>query len=231
MTSIEDAITYPTESDDWIVTVLIGGALTLIGFLIVPLFLVSGYVVRTIRANLAGEPEPPTFGDWGDLLVDGLKATVIGIVYMIVPLVVMGVTVGGALFAMLTGGDAGAVAGLGGLVVGLLVSFVLSLLFGYLSTVAIVNFASEDRLGAAFDFGRIWSVGFDADFAVPWLLSIAVFIAAGFVAVIPVVGALIAVFTNFYAAIVGARLWADGFTESVETAGSTGRTDVDETIA
>jgi hypothetical protein len=213
------------------VTVLIGGALTLVGFLIVPLFLVSGYVVRAIRANLDGEPEPPTFGDWGELLVDGLKATVIGFVYMLVPLIVMGLTVGGAIVAIATGSDAGAAAGFGGLMIGLLVSFVLSLLFGYLSSVAIVNFAREGTLGAGFDVGRIWSVGFDADFAIPWLLSVAVFIAAGVVTIVPLVGALIAVFTNFYAAIVAARRWADGFNESLDGGGSAGRTGLDETVA
>lgn len=231
MSSIEDSITYPMEDDDWIVTVLIGGVLSLLSFLIVPLFLVAGYVVRAIRANLEGEPEPPAFGDWGDLLVDGLKAVVIGFLYMLVPFVVMGVTVGTAVMAMATGGDAGVAAGLGGMMVGMLVSFVLFVAFGYLSAVALVNFAREERFGAAFDFGVIRDVAFDGDFAVAYLISIAVFIAASLVNVVPFIGALIAVFANFYAAIVAANLWADGFTTALDADEPGERADVGDPVA
>lgn len=231
MTSIEDAITYPMESDDWIVTVLIGGVLSLLSVLIVPMFLVAGYVVRAIRANLEGEPEPPAFGDWGELFVEGLKAVVIGFIYMLIPFIVMGFTVGTAMMAMVTGGEAGAAAGLGGLMVGMLVSFVLFVAFGYLSAVALVNFAREERFGAAFDFGVVRDVAFDGDFAVAYLISIAVFIAAGLVNVVPIVGALIAVFANFYAAIVAANLWADGFTTALDADEPSGSADVGEPIA
>lgn len=231
MASIEDAVTYPMEDDDWIVTVLIGGVLSLLSFLIVPLFLVAGYVVRAIRASLAGEPEPPSFGDWGELLVEGLKAVVIGFVYMLIPFAVMVVTVGTAVVAMATGGEGGVAAGLGGMMLGMLVSFVLFVIFGYLSAVALVNFAREERFGAAFDFGVVRNVAFDGDFAVAYLISIAVFIAAGLVNVVPFVGALIAVFANFYAAIVAANLWADGFTQALDADEPGEPADVGEPIA
>lgn len=231
MSSIEDSLTYPMESDEWLVTVLIGGVLTFLSFLVVPMFLVSGYLVRAIRANLDGEPEPPTFGDWGELLVDGLKATVIGFVYMLVPLIVMSVTVGGAVVAMATGGDAGAAIGIGGMLVGLLLTFVLTLLFGYLSAVGIVNFAREGRFGAAFDVDVLRDVGFDMGFAVPYLVSVGVLVVAGIVASIPVIGFVLGVFVSFYALIVAARLWTDGFTEARDPAGSNRRREFDETVA
>lgn len=231
MTSIEDAITYPTERDDWIVTVLIGGVLSLLSFLVVPLFLVAGYVVRAIRANLEGEPEPPSFGDWGELLVEGLKAVVIGFLYMLIPFVVMGFTAGTAMMAMATGGDAGMAAGLGGMMLGMLVSFVLFVAFGYLSAVAVVNFAREERFGAAFDFGVVRDVAFDGDFAVAYLISIAVFVAASLVNLVPIIGSLVAVFASFYATIVAANLWADGFTTALDADGPSETADVGEPIA
>lgn len=216
MSSIEDAVTYPMESDDWLVTVLIGGVLSLLTVLLIPLFLVAGYIVRAIRSNLASEPAPPTFGEWGELLVDGVKATVIGFVYMLVPLVVLSVTVGAAALAMVTGGDAGAAVGFGGMMLGMLVSFILFVLFGYLSAVGLVNFAREERFGAAFDVTVVKDVAFDGDFAVPYLLSVVVFIAASLVNVVPLVGSLLAAFTTFYAAIVAANLWADGFMQALD---------------
>lgn len=215
MSSIEDALTYPTESDDWIVTVVIGGFMLLLSVFLIPAFIAYGYLVRAIRSNLEGEPEPPTFGDWGELIVDGLKVFVVGIVYMIVPLIVMFVTVGGFVVGVATGSDAGAAAGIGTLLLGMLATFVLALLFGYFAVVGIVNFAKEDRLGAAFDFGTIRAVGFDGDFAVPWLISVGVFfgvsIIVGILNIVPGLGALVGVFLNFYALIVAANLWADGY--------------------
>lgn len=231
MSSIEDSLTYPMESDDWHETVLIGGVLTFLGFLVVPLFLVSGYLVRAIRANLDGEPEPPAFGNWGELLADGVKGVIIGVVYMLVPLVVMSVTVGSAMMAMAGGGDAGAAAGIGGMMVGMLLTFVLSLLFGYLSVVGIVNFAREERFGAAFDTDVLRDVGFDTSFAVPYLVSVGVLLVAGMVASIPVIGFLVGAFVSFYALIVAARLWADGFDEALGTSGSKRRKDLEETVA
>lgn len=227
MSSLDDAITYPTESDDWILTVLLGGLLSILSFLVVPAVLVYGYLLRTIRSNLAGEPAPPTFGDWGELFVDGLRVFVVLLAYMLVPLVVGIVTVGGSIAALATGSDAGAAAGIGGLLVGGLVAFVLALAFGYLAVVGLVNLAREGDLGAAFDFGTIRSVAFDADFAVPWLASMGVFFAVGVVGAIPLIG-LVAVFLNFYAAIVAAKLWADGFSEAADSGG--GRAGIDETV-
>lgn len=231
MSSIEDAITYPTESDDWIVTVLIGGIMLLLSFLLIPAFIAYGYLVRAIRANLEGEPEPPTFGDWGELIVDGLKVFVVALIYMIVPIIVMFVTVGLSMAAILTGGEAGAVAGLGGLLVGMLVTFALALVFGYFATVGIVNLAVEDRFGAAFDVGTLRSVGFDSDFVVPWLVALGVFIAVAVVVsvinlVVPPLGGLVGVFLNFYALIVAANLWADGYLAASDGGDVAGGTDV-----
>lgn len=233
MPSIEDAVTYPMESDDWIVTVLIGGVMLFLSFLIIPAFIAYGYLVRAIRSNLDGEPEPPTFGDWGELFVDGLKVFVIGLVYMLIPLAVIIFTTGTAVLAMFTGGEAGAAAGAGTLMIGMLVGFVLSLVFGYLAVVGIVNYAHEGSFGSAFDIGTIKEVGLDGDFAVPWLISVGIFIAAGFITgvlnIIPFLGALVGVFLNFYALIVAANLWADGFQSATDTGGSPGQADVDRT--
>jgi hypothetical protein len=120
--------------------------------------------------------------------------------------------------------------GFGGLFLGFLVGGLLAVLFGYLSAVAIVNFVREDRLGAAFDVGVVKDVALSKEFAVPWLLSIAVFVAAGLLNVVPLLGTLLAVFANFYAAIVAADLWAGGFTRARETDRGRGRTEIDESV-
>jgi hypothetical protein len=82
---LEALLTYPMESDDWIVTVAIGTVLTIFSFLIIPGFLVYGYLVRALRAGMDGASEPPEFDDWGTLFVEGLIATVILFVYQLIP--------------------------------------------------------------------------------------------------------------------------------------------------
>lgn len=229
MDSIGDAITYPLEDDDWQTTVLIGGVLSLLSVLVVPAFLVYGYLVHAVRERADGAAQPPQFDDWGTLLTDGVKAWVIAIAYMLVPLVVFGVTVGGSLMAMATGTRAGAGAGLAGLFGGLVASFALSLVFGYVGTAAVVHFAVTRDLGAAVDFGTLRTLVLSPEYATPWLVSIALFI-AGNVAVnllnvIPFVGSLIALvlspFATFYLVVVATDLWAGGYTAALDEGADT----------
>jgi hypothetical protein len=215
--NLDEAVRYPTRSDSWIKTVLIGGVLIFLGFLLVPLFLVYGYIVRSIGAVLADDPSPPEFDEWGELFVDGALAWIISIVYLLVPLLVAGFTVGGSIAAVATGSEIGAAAGAGGLLVGLTISTILSLAFGYLAVVAIVNFAREGQFGAAFDLDVIKTVALDRDYAIAWLVSVGVFLIAGVVSSIPFVGWIITPFVSFYAAIVAADLWAGGFTRALES--------------
>lgn len=215
---IEGAFTYPTDRDDWIKTLLIGGVLTFLGFLLIPLFVVYGYLVRSIRDSVEGESEPPAFDDWGTLLVEGLQAWLIGLVYMLIPLVVAAVTVGASIVALATGGRVGTGVGLAGLFGGLALSAVLALVFGYVAVAAVVNFAHEGRFGAGFDLGRLRAVALDVDYAIAWVVSIVGFVVAGVVAGIPVIGFVLGPFVAFYAAVVAARLWAGGYVDALETA-------------
>jgi len=215
MQDVTDSFTYPTEREDWLKTIGIGGALLVFSFLLVPLLAVYGYLVRVVRASLADAAEPPVFDDWEGLLVDGLKAWVIGLAYMLVPLLVAGVTVSGSILAIATGSEAGAAAGIAGLLGGLALSVLLSLVFGYVAVAALLNFAAEGSLGAAFDFDALADVLLDTDFVISWPVSVLVFLVVGVVAsalsAVPIVGSIVAAFPTFYAMVVVADVLADGF--------------------
>lgn len=217
---IEGAFTYPTDRDDWVKTLLVGGVLAFLGVLLLPLFLVYGYFVRAVRNSIDGEAEPPAFGDWGAMLVEGLQAWIIGLVYLLVPVIVAAVTVGGSIAAMATGSRAGAGVGFAGFFGGLALTAVLALAFGYVAVAAVVNFAHEGRFGAGFDFGRLREVALDWDYAVAWLVSVVGFVVAGVVAGIPVVGWILGPFAAFYATVVAARLLAGGYLDAMEEAGT-----------
>lgn len=220
MASFEESVRYPMNSDDWLKTLLIGGVLLLFSFLVIPAIAVYGYVVTAIRDSLDGKSEPPAFEDWGDLLRKGALGWVIGVVYMLVPIVVAAVTVGGSIAAILTGSRAGQAAGFAGILGGIGLSLVLTLVFGYFAVVALVNFARTDEFRDAFDFTTIRQVGLNRDYVVPWLLSIVVFVVASIVGsalnVVPLLGAVLSAFVFFYAEVVAARFWADGFAAAFE---------------
>lgn len=218
---IETLVRYPMESDDWLKTVVIGGLLLLFWFLIVPWFLVAGYLVQAIRAGMDGAEEPPSFGDWGTLLREGFVAAVIGFVYQLVPLVVFGFLVGGSLVAIATGTDAGAGIGLLGLMGGVFISWLLSILFGFVGFAGVANYAKEGRFGAGFDFGVITSVVTSRPYLVAWVyviaLNIVVGILAGVLNVVPLLGFVVGMFLSFYALIIAGWLWGRGFAEASET--------------
>jgi hypothetical protein len=77
---VSDSIKYP--SSNW-GKVLILGVIMIASILIVPIFLVYGYIFRIIKATLAGINELPDFDEIGDMFVDGLKIFVVAIVYAI----------------------------------------------------------------------------------------------------------------------------------------------------
>ena len=62
-------------------------------------------------------------------------------------------------------------------------------------------------------------------------MSVGVLVVAGIVASIPVIGFVLGVFVSFYALIVAARLWTDGFTQARDSAGSNRQRELDETVA
>jgi len=220
MVDIEAAALYPTESDDVVKIVLIGGVLMLLSFLIVPALLAYGYIISVIRSRYDGEPVPPSFGDWEALLMDGLKAVVIGFVYMLVPMLVAFITIGGTVLAAVSGGRAGGAAAFGGLVTGFLLVLVLGLLFGYIAVAGVLNFAHEGSIGAGFDFDRITTLATSGDYIVAWAaaigVSIAVSVVSGALNFVPVLGQIASVFVAFYGQMVMAYLWADGYTSTFD---------------
>jgi len=152
---IGDALRYPTS--DWMKVIELG-ILFLLSFLIVPAFLALGYSFRALKATIAGLDELPDFDEWVDMLIDGLKVFAVTIVYMIIPIIVIVVTMGLSSPAALPIGYPNMTdlaimqPGMG---IGILIAFILAILFGLLLTVAIAHMAFNDSLGAAFQIGEI----------------------------------------------------------------------------
>jgi len=204
----QEAITYPRESDSAVKTIAIGGALLFLSVLVVPLFFVFGYVVRTLRAVLNGETEPPVFDDWGELGMDGLKAFAIAFVYSLVPTVI----VTAALFLTVVSFGPSGDTLLSGLVAGLLVTvavlgmLVISLAAAYAVPAAVVAYVRTDSVGAAFSPSELRPLVFSRTYATGWLVAFGISLIAGVVISVlnaTVVGAVLAPFVVFYAYVAG----------------------------
>ena len=117
---ISESLTYLRDGDDAIVTVAIGGVLLLASPLLIPSFLVLGYLTRVIRQTADGDDEPPVFEAWSDLLVEGAKAFAVTFVYSLLPLTILAVAAMFGIGAVVVGSGDGTGGLLGGLIGGLL---------------------------------------------------------------------------------------------------------------
>ncbi|MFC6973525.1 DUF4013 domain-containing protein [Halomicroarcula sp. GCM10025709] len=213
-----EALNYPRESDDVLKTVLIGGLLLFFSFLLVPLFVVVGYVLRVLRSVMDGDEELPVFDEWGELAIDGLKASIIGFVYSLVPTLIAIVAVfGGILSLGLGNGSAGSglVASLIALVATLAI-VVVSLAIAYVLPAALVAYARTDSMSAAFSLGEIRRMAFSRTYATGWAVAFGISFLGGIVvgalnAI--VIGVVLAPFVTFYANVAGTHAIATAVRE------------------
>lgn len=159
---IGKAFGYAFEDDQWIPKILIAAGILLagivLGIFIIPAFiaafLLSGYGVEITRRVINGtSPVLPEWDNWGDLLIDGLKVWVIGIVYAL-PMILVGMCLGipGAVFSQDSPGLASAFSSFAGCL-----NFLWGIILSLFMPAAIALFVANDDLGAAFRFGEVFN--------------------------------------------------------------------------
>ncbi|WP_144922634.1 DUF4013 domain-containing protein [Halorubrum salsamenti] len=229
---LSESANYLRDGEDAVVTVAIGGVLLLASPLLIPSFLVLGYLTRVIRGTADGDDEPPAFEAWGDLLIEGVKAFAVTFVYSLLPLAVLAVAAVFGIGAAVVGSGNGAGGLFGGLVGGLLalllvvVALVVSLAGVYVTPAALAAVADSGRVGDGFAVGTLWSVVTKRAYAVGWLTAVAVVfagsVAIGLLSVVPVVGTIAGFFVQFYAIVAAAAIigwtWTDVRPVATETA-------------
>ncbi|MGZ7068489.1 MAG: DUF4013 domain-containing protein [Methanobacterium sp.] len=186
---VSDSIKYP--SSNW-GKVLILGVIIIASILIVPIFLLYGYLFRIIKATLAGLDELPEFDEIGEMFIDGLKIFVVAIVYAIPVWIIA------AIIGLITGPVMNTTTSISlnpmmfwGLFVANLVTVIIALIIGLIEIIAIVNMAYYDgELGAAFRFSEI----LEHIARIGWGKYIATYI---IVAIIAFIGFLIGILTIF----------------------------------
>jgi len=168
---ISDSVKYPIS--DW-KKFLALGALFLLSFLLIPVFLAYGYYLRVLKATIAGFDELPEFDEWGEMFIDGVKVFVVTIAYMIIPLIIIFAgffTYGPTLTNVPL--QAGGI---------MIVGFILAIIFGLLLAIAIAHVAFNDsQVGAAFRISEILKVIADIGWTDYIIWYIAVIIVGGII--------------------------------------------------
>ncbi len=222
---LEEGLSYPFNGDSALGRIIIGGLLGFGSFLIVPAIALMGYLVWVLGGAARGEEEPPAFENWGDMIVDGLKATAVAIVYGIVPFVLVFLSI----FVIAGGTASGSETGMGILggigLLGMLVSVVAMFLLYYLIPAALTNMALEDSFGAAFDFGTIKQVILTGDYLVAWLIPFvlaALMNVVVFLLAVTVVGLIVVPFIQFYVQVAAFYMFGVAFGKVVDVSGAVG---------
>lgn len=221
---LEEGLSYPSKGDLWIGRFVIGSTLVLFGWLIVPLLPLYGYLVRVLASSAAGEEVPPKWEGWGRLTVDGFKALFITFVYGLVPNLV-GVVVLAVVFFLFLGGGAvggeegGLLAGVGvvALVVGILVMGLVQFVVAYLVPGALINFAAEDSVAAAFDLGALSDLVLSGEYLLAMLQPVFVGFVVLLVSAVLSVTVVLVPPVLFWGSVAVARLFGTAYRKSVRT--------------
>lgn len=197
----KDALEYSAQ--DW-KTLVILGVICLFNFLLLPVFLVTGYNYRVIgnavHGIINGRDPLPDFEDLIDMFVDGVKVVIVQIAYILVPCIVF------LIFALIAGqlsGFSSAVL----MLIGGLITFVLLIVVCLMEQMGICHMAyNEGAFSKAFALHEIKEVIDE----IGWFECIATYLGLIIITVVisivvtTLIGMLFTVF-GFSSAILGAN--------------------------
>lgn len=197
----KDALEYSAK--DW-KTLVILGVMCFFSFLLLPIFLITGYNYRVIEnavhGIINGRDPLPGFEDLIDMFVDGIKVVIVQIAYLLVPCIVF------IIFALIASQLAD-FASVAIMVIGCLITFVLVVVACLMNQMGICHMAyNEGAFTKAFAISEIKKVVDD----IGWFECIATYL--GLIIITVVISAVVtsiiyAIFMVF--GISGAVLGAD----------------------
>ena len=134
----KDALEYSAK--DW-KTLVILGVICLFSFLLLPVFLVTGYNYRVINTAvhgvINGRDPLPGFDDLIGMFVDGVKVVIIQIAYLLVPFIVF------IIFAVIAGQLSG-IASSALMIIGCIITFALMVVACLMDQMGICHMAFND---------------------------------------------------------------------------------------
>ncbi len=164
--------------------------LLLIIISIIPIvdFIMFGYLMEIFRGARAA----PELEEYGRLFINGLKLFVVGLIYSI-PLIIVYVIIFGATFALMSSGSNTAVAaGIGTMLIGLLIIFVLAIVIALFEVIGVIRLARTDSIGEAFNFSAILAhigrIGWGTYIIALVIVMVAIAVVEVVLSIIPILG-------------------------------------------
>jgi hypothetical protein len=188
------AFSYPFQDPKWITKIVIGGLFVLL----VPVFLIgafvlSGYSLRVMRNVVSGTDVPlPEWDDIGAMFVDGIKATVITLIWSIPLIILSAINYDGDSFVLSC------------------LTFILSALTSVFVLSALVPFALSRNFSDGLQFQAAINrvVSNLGDYIIVFLLGYVL----GIIAAAGLIGLCVGVlFTIFYALLVNSHLGSQAY--------------------
>jgi hypothetical protein len=104
------AFSFAFQDEEWLKKIAIGAVLALTGIGMIPLV---GWMMEIIRRAKVGDYSLPDWSDFGKLIVDGLKAMLVTLIWMIPVGIISGCIAGGSVLGSDTSSDANQILGWG----------------------------------------------------------------------------------------------------------------------
>lgn len=183
-----------------------GRLVILVILYLIPLvnWIVIGYAARVLRES-PGSDAPPKLEDYGRMFVDGAKIFFASLIYMLIPLILIGAGVGSFIAGMVMSGGPDFIlrgftptqmfvfggTGLALVLIGVAVAFLMLIVLA----AGIAHMVKTDKFGKAFAFGEIFGVvgkvGWSRYLAWVILVALIAAIVGAVVGAVPYVGWLI----------------------------------------
>ena len=161
-------------------------------------FMFSGYLLNVAKSAMKKDMDLPKWENWGTLFVEGLLAFVIGIIYMLPVVVILGglLLVGGlSVPGLIAGGMLGMAGVMAGLGIYLAVLVIIALVLGFLSTVALLTYAETRDFSSAFAFRDIIKKAFTGTYIVGFIITMVIVgVIAFIIGLIPLIGQFLSTF-------------------------------------
>lgn len=198
MVNIERALRFPVAEQGSFVKIIVGAILSVIPIIN---FISLGYIYQLMSNIINERQEMPEWGNFGEKFVRGFMVLIIGFIYMLIPLIVGAITGGGAAFR----------GGLGLLLGGFFISFIIAIVIGFLLPMALAHYVSTESFASAFDLKTIFSYISSNinNYLIAYVVIIVLCIILGIVSAIPVIGWIISILGGFYIACTACFLFGE----------------------
>jgi hypothetical protein len=158
-------------------------------------FIAMGYMLKCAKTAMAGKKPLPEWEAYGNLFVKGVVAALIALAYVIIPVLIIGISLGTAILSYFGGvaagmmGGAGSMAAIGSAGIGIIVGGILYLIAMYFIPAALMNYAKTEQASSAFKLREVFKKALSVDYLIVWLVvAVYAMILGVITSIIPIIG-------------------------------------------